>query len=206
MSVSTLQRETADLLGTPPAWAFERQWTYKEALAQLPETLLPIEIWDGKLVMSATPLFHHQNIVGRFSTQLAEWVRPRRLGVVIVSPMDCVLAEDLVLQPDVMFIAKDRTSIIQGHVMGAPDLAVEVVANNRPKRDYKDKRDRYEQHGVKEYWILDARETQVEIWALNEAASYELRGRYTGRQFAPSRLLPGFKLRVDKLLSESLEV
>ena len=206
MSVATLKRETEDLLGTPPAWAFERKWTYQEALAQLPETLLPIEIWDGKLVMSATPLFHHQNIVGRCCTQLADWVRVRRLGIVIVSPMDCVLAEDLVLQPDVMFIAKDRTSIIQGHVMGAPDLAVEVVADNRRKRDYQDKRDRYEQHGVKEYWILDAREGLVEIWGMNEEAFYQLRGRYSGRQFAPSKLLPGFKLRVDKLLSESLDV
>lgn len=206
MSVATLKRETEDLLGTPPAWAFERKWTYQEALAQLPETMLPVEIWDGKLVMTATPFFRHQNIVFRFAEALNRWVRAKRLGVVIVSPMDCVLAADLVLQPDVMFIAKDRTSIIQGHVMGAPDLAVEVVADNRRKRDYKDKRDRYEQHGVKEYWILDARENQAEIWALNEAASYELRGRYTGRQFAPSRLLPGFKLRVDKLLSESLDV
>ncbi len=205
MSIATLKRETEDLLGTPPAWAFGRKWTYKEALAQLPETMLPVEIWDGKLVMTATPFFRHQNIVFRFAEALNRWVRAKRLGVVIVSPMDCVLAEDLVLQPDVMFIAKDRTSIIQGHVMGAPDLAVEVVADNRRKRDYKDKRDRYEQYGVKEYWILDARETQVEIWALNEAATYELRGRYTGRQFAPSRLLPGFKLRVDKLLSESLD-
>ena len=206
MSVSILKRETDDLLGTPPAWAFARKWTYKEALAQLPETMLPIEIWDGKLVMTATPFFIHQNIIGRFYRQLDRWVRTRRLGVAVLSPMDCVLAEDLVLQPDVMFIAKDRTNIIQGHVLGAPDLAVEVVSGGGRKRDYKDKRDRYEAHGVKEYWIVDPREKCVEIWGLNADAFYEIRGRHTGRQFAASKLLPGFRLRVDRLLSESLDV
>jgi Uma2 family endonuclease len=205
MSVSTLKRETEDLLGTPPAWAFERKWTYKQALAQLPETLHPLEIWDGKLVMTATPFFIHQNVVGRFFTQLDRWVRARRLGVVIVAPMDCVLADDLVLQPDVMFIAKERARIIKGHVMGAPDLVVEVVSGRRRKRDYKDKRDRYEAHGVKEYWIVDPEENHIEIWGLNADAFFEIRGRYAARQFASSRLLAGFRVRVDRLLSPALE-
>lgn len=119
--------------------------------------------------------------------------------------MDVVFKEDLVLQPDVMLIAKERLHIIQHHVMGAPDLAVEVVSSGRRKRDYKDKRDRYEEHGVKEYWILDPGQQQIEVWARNNDDYFELQGRYTGRQSVPSKLLPGFKVRVDRILSDSLQ-
>jgi Uma2 family endonuclease len=155
MSVAAIHPKYGELTGAPPESAFRRRWTYTQAVKELPETNLHVEIWDGQLVMTATPFFWHQNITARFYRQLDKWVRPRRLGTVILSPMDVVLAEDLVLQPDVMFVSRNRRSIIQNHVMGAPDLAVEVVSSGRRKRDYKDKRDRYEEHGVKEYWILD---------------------------------------------------
>ena len=187
MNVSTAQPTPDELIGRPPPSAFKRKWTYTRACAELPETLLPIEIWDGTLVMAPIPFFLHQDIIARFFRVLDQWVRRRRLGIVILSPMDVVFKEDLVLQPDVMFIAKDRTHIIQRHVMGAPDLAVEVVSDGRRKRDYKDKRERYEEHGVKEYWILDPEQKHIEVWAL-EADFFVLQDRYTGRQFAPSRL------------------
>jgi Uma2 family endonuclease len=203
MASVTLQTQSEDLIGTPPPAAFRRKWTYAKACAELPETLLPIEIWDGHLIMSPTPFFLHQDVVFRMARTLDQWVRRHRLGKVVVSPMDVVFREDLVLQPDVMFIAKDRLGIIQRHVMGAPDLAVEVVSAGRRKRDYKDKRDRYEEHGVKEYWILDPDQKLIEIWTRTEDF-FELLGRYTGRQFAPSRLLSGFKVRVDQMLSASL--
>lgn len=203
MRPSKLQTHQEDLLGTPPAWAFRRKWTYAQACAHLPETLLAIEIWDGQLVMTPTPFVQHQDVVFRMARALDRWVRAHRLGKVIVSPMDVVLKEDLVLQPDVLFIARQRLDIIQRHVMGAPDLVVEVVSPGRRKRDYKDKRDRYEAHGVKEYWILDPEQKLIEVWARVEDF-FELQGRYTGRQFAASRLLPGFKVRVDRMLSASL--
>lgn len=203
MSAIALHDKQVDFLGTPPPSAFKRKWTYVQACAELPETLLPIEIWDGRLVMAPTPFFHHQDVVFRMGMALDRWVRRRRLGQVIISPMDVVFREDLVLQPDVIFVSKERLHIIQSHVMGAPDLAVEVVSLGRRKRDYKDKRDRYEEHGVKEYWILDPGEEHIEVWTLAEDF-YVLQGRYSGRQFAPSKLLPGFKVRVDRMLENSL--
>ena len=205
MSVATVQPEPVDLIGRPPPSAFKRKWTYTQACAELPETLLPIEIWDGTLVIARTPFFKHQDIVFRMAATLDRWVRPRRLGKVIISPMDVVFEENLVLQPDVLFIARERMKIIQRHVMGAPDLAVEVVSGGRRKRDCKDKRDRYEQHGVKEYWILDPDQQQIEVWVRNEDDYFELQGCCAGRQFAQSALLPGFKVRVDLMLANSPE-
>jgi Uma2 family endonuclease len=207
MSTAIMRADPEGRLDRLPASAFRRRWTHAQACAELPETLLPIEIWDGELTMSPTPFFLHQHVIARFYRALDAWVRRRKAGVTVLSPMDVVLAEDLVLQPDIMFIAKERTRIIQRHVMGAPDLAVEVVSPGRRKRDYKDKRDRYDAHGVKEYWIVDPGQQQIEVWFRKAAAADRLvlQGRYTGRQFASSQLLPGFKVRVDQTLSASLD-
>ena len=63
MNAAPPRPKTADLLGMPPRSAFKRKWTYTQACAELPETLLPIEIWDGTLVMAPSPFFHHQDVV-----------------------------------------------------------------------------------------------------------------------------------------------
>jgi hypothetical protein len=48
--------------------------------AELPESNLPVELWDGELVMSPAPSFKHQEIVDRFHDVLKAWVRKHRLG------------------------------------------------------------------------------------------------------------------------------
>jgi Uma2 family endonuclease len=183
----------------------ERPWTYQRARAELDETNRPIEIWDGQLIMSPTPSFFHQIIVSRIEETLRRWVRRHHLGVVVTAPLDVVLATDLVLQPDVMFISKSRTGIIRNHIHGAPDLAIEVVSPDRRRRDYKEKKDRYEAHGVREYWIADPSQQHVEIWWLNEEGSYELAGRFTSKQQAVSRLLTGFKFSVEDIFCDPLK-
>ena len=68
----------------------------------------------------------------RLQDALHRWVDPRKLGFVLGAPSDVVLAPDLALQPDVLFIAKARQSIIKTHIYGAPDLVMEVVSPRPP--------------------------------------------------------------------------
>ena len=69
-----------------------RRWTFAEMLAELPETNLPAELWDGELVRSPAPSFFHQKIVDRFHDLLKAWVREHKLGETIIAPLDMVLA------------------------------------------------------------------------------------------------------------------
>ena len=64
----------------------------------------------------------------RATVLLDTHVRAHGLGRVFVSPLDVVLdrVEALILQPDVVFIATANLALLQGPVMGAPDLVVEV--------------------------------------------------------------------------------
>lgn len=174
-----------------------RRWTYAEMCAEMEETNQPCELWHGQIIMPPAPTTFHQSVTQRLEDVLRRWVDRRKLGFVFESPVDVELAPDLVLQPDVLFIAKTRRVIIKAHIKGAPDLVMEVVSPDCPRRDYKDKKEQYERYGVKEYWIVDPGRKRIEVWTLL-GDFYQLAGAYSDKQFAASVLLPGFKLRVDR--------
>jgi len=86
----------------------KRLWTYDEMLAELPETAQPLELWDGEIVVSLSPHADHQRIVLRVCERLSRFVTERKLGEVFVSPLDVVLSQRRVVQPDVFFISNQR--------------------------------------------------------------------------------------------------
>jgi len=167
----------------------------------MPETNLPCELWDGELIMSPTPSFFHQEIVLCFYRHLYEWVTKRQLGKVITAPIDMVLSPHRVMQPDVAFISKDRLSIITRAINGPVDLAVEVISLGSRQRDRIEKRDLYEQHGIKEYWLIDPEAQTVEVLHL-ENDRYQLFMRCAPSQTASSKLLPGFEMLVADLFKK----
>ena len=184
---------------SPPAVPeTQRLYTYDELAAEMPETNQPHELWDGALIRSPTPSFFHQEIAFRFHRALHDWVVPHNLGKVIGAPIDMVLSPHRAVQPDVAFIAKDRLAIIQRVIMGPADLVAEIVSLQGRSRDRIEKRDLYEQHGVKEYWIIDPEAQTVEVLALL-SGRYELVRRSLPGETASSRLLPGFEVSVGDL-------
>ena len=164
------------------------------------ETNLPHELWDGALIMSPTPSFYHQEIVFRFHRALYDWVATHKLGKVIGAPIDMVLSPHRAVQPDVAFVARDRLGIIQRAIMGPADLVAEVVSLQGSRRDRIEKRDLYEQYGVKEYWIIDPEARTVEVLALMNGR-YELSGRSQVPDMATSGLPPGFQISVHDLFA-----
>jgi Uma2 family endonuclease len=184
----------------PAAWK-DRRWTFDELVAELPESNLPTELWDGELVMSPAPSFLHQEIVDRFHDMLKAWVRQHRLGKTAAAPIDMVLTTRRVTQPDVAFISNERLHIIKERIMGAADLVAEVISPGSRRRDRIDKRDLYEQHGVKEYWLIDPEAKTVEVLRL-ESGTYRLVGRWHPGERARSRLLKGFEAPVGPLFGE----
>ena len=179
-----------------------RLYSYDELVAEMPETNQPCELWDGELIMSPAPSFYHQEVVLRFYRLLFEWVEARQLGKVIAAPIDMVLSPHRATQPDVAFIAKDRLNIIRRVIMGPVDLAAEVVSLGTRNRDRIEKRDLYEQYGIREYWILDPESQTVDVLSL-ENARYLLTMRRGPGQTAASRLLPGFEASVDQVFQSA---
>jgi Uma2 family endonuclease len=183
----------------PRPAAKKRRWTYDEMVAELPESNLPMELWDGELIMSPTPIPNHQRIVSRLYKVMDSFVAGKKLGEVFISPLDVVLTQRRVVQPDVFFISKARLNLVTDRVRCVPDLAVEVISQGSWKRDRVEKKDLYEQHGVREYWIVDPEAQTIEVFAL-ERGAFKLTSKAELGETASSKLLPGFAVTWSQLI------
>jgi len=92
-------------------------------------------------------------------------------GLLFVAPLDTFLADHSVVQPDVLYISAARRGILQERIEGAPDLLVEVLSPGTARRDRGEKLLLYAQSGVREYWIVDPQERQIEF-LINEEGRF----------------------------------
>jgi len=189
---------TMTVLPRPPK--AKRLWTYDEMLAELPESNLPVELWDGEIVMSPTPTPSHRTIVGSLYRALDDFVRDNKAGIVFLSPLDVALSQHRVVQPDVFFISNANKDIVQDRIRGVPDLAVEVISRGSWKRDRVEKKALYEQVGIAEYWIVDPESRSIEVFALTKGV-YQLHSRAADAELAKSKLLAGFKISFGQLIA-----
>jgi Uma2 family endonuclease len=177
---------------TPADWVPGPQqgdWTY-EAYAALTADGECYEIVQGVLVMSPSPEFVHQRFVTRLTMYLGQTVILNRLGEVITSPFDVVLASQEVYQPDIVVVLNKHLERVQKQcVMGAPDLVVEVMSPSSKLYDRVNKHMVYEKAGIPEYWLVNPRTQTVELFVL-ESGKYRSQGAFEGEQTLPSRIVP----------------
>lgn len=132
------------------------------------------ELIDGKAYnMTPAPTSDHQFVVGELYFSLRSFFGNKECNV-FVSPFDVFLSEnedydhpDHVVQPDISVIC-DKKQIGKKGCYGAPALVVEVLSPSTALKDYNEKFTKYEQFGVKEYWIVDPTNKMVHVHALND--------------------------------------
>ncbi len=177
--------------------ATKQRRTYAD-YAALPERA-PCQLIDGELIMSPAPTPFHQLITHRLSVQFTLFVEENKLGVVLNSPIDVYLSEHETYQPDIVFVAKERFSIIgEKKIEGAPDLVVEVLSPSTGYYDLVHKKSVYEESGVKEYWIIDSKEKSVQILA-NKNGKFEVTAAAHGAGRVGSELLKEFAVDIARL-------
>lgn len=116
--------------------------------------------------MVPSPSVIHQDVVARIWQILHVHAAERGLGKAFLAPLDVVLSDTNVLQPDVIFVAKERSHIIKENcIAGAPDLVVEVLSKSTVERDKATKRGLYQRFGVKECWIVDPYGQSLEVFS-----------------------------------------
>src|SRR5581483_12513463 len=125
------------------------------------------EIIDGVLYMAPSPSTAHQGSTGLFHWYLMAHVQFAGLGRVFVAPFDVELAPGITVQPDVIVVLTEHLSIItESHIVGAPDIVVEIASPGTVGYDRRTKQDAYAHAGVREYWLADPRAKTVEILCL----------------------------------------
>jgi Uma2 family endonuclease len=152
------------------------------------------EVIGGKLLLTPSPRTWHQRVSLNLTIALVEHVREHDLGEVLEAPCDVVLSETDVVQPDILFIRKDRLDIIgEKFVSSAPDLLVEILSPGTKTRDRKLKFRLYARFGVRELWIVDAPERSVEVY-VNAGGRFRLGERYSFRKTLYSKILPRLRI------------
>ena len=142
--------------------------TAMEVFEMLPEGTLA-EVINNVIYMSPAPLFNHQDVLSNLHTTMNFYIRENKLGKCLVSPLDVFFDNKNALQPDIVFISHENMSIVKdGKVRGAPDLIVEVLSPGNKKHDLERKKPVYEKHGVKEYFIVEPRTSEVFTFSLED--------------------------------------
>ncbi len=159
------------------------------------------EIIDGELIVVAAPLRVHQGTSRNISTPLDTFVKANQLGEMYYAPIDVILSNINVVQPDILFVSRERSHILADEgIKGAPDLVIEVLSPSTARLDKVRKRELYARFGVKEYWQVDTDDLSVEVLTL-AGADYDTAGVYGLGNMLISPTLPAFRPNVDDIFS-----
>jgi Uma2 family endonuclease len=176
-----------------PALAFVSE----DEFLGLPESLDKLELIDGEVVVSPSPSFFHQEVVGRLALALRAWAA-KQPGPITVgqAPLDIRFGPDRILQPDLFLLFAHIPFDHEGPLSRVPELCIEVLSAH-PNYDRFTKRVIYAEAGVRELWTVEPG-YYVEAWTgdgLRHVVRVEDR--------LTSALLPGFLLDLKSLFHES---
>ena len=143
------------------------------------------ELIDGVIHdMVPVPSLDHQDAVLELGAALRNEFRARQGDGgggpdgcrVLISPVDVVLAEDTVVQPDLVVVCDPAKLENRRYVAGAPDLVVEVLSPTTAGKDRREKWALYQRSGVAEYLLIHPTERYAEYFRLDARGRYDLRG------------------------------
>jgi Uma2 family endonuclease len=124
--------------------------------------------------MAPSAGFRHGHINGNLYYVLRRQLR-NSLCAVFMENLDLYMDDDYVT-PDVMLIC-DRNRVKNDKYRGVPRFVAETLSPSTAMRDKTIKKDKYEEIGIDEYWIISPKERSVDIYWL-ESGRYVLRGSY----------------------------
>jgi Uma2 family endonuclease len=158
------------------------------------------ELFDGFIkLMTPASSRKHQDLSVNFTRLFSNYLISKRCKV-YHSPSDVRLPKGntglddnqiyTVVQPDI-YVVCDLSKLDDRGCLGAPDFIIEIVSAKNASRDVKDKFELYQQHGVREYWIVNPNDENVSVFVLDELGKYMLVGMYAGDDKIPVNIFNG---------------
>ena len=114
------------------------------------ETMTLHNLIDGELYRMPSRKRPQHDAVATLLGNLADFADAQG-GDVILSPMDCELADGTVLQPDLGYIIPERAGIYTDIVHGPPDIVIEVISPGSRRFQRERKMAVYARFGVPEH-------------------------------------------------------
>ena len=138
-------------------------FTYDDYLL-LPEDSPRCELIEGEFLMTPAPTVTHQTLLGRLFAAIFNFLTTSPIGTVLVAPTDVVLSKTTVVQPDLLFVAREHQDrIAEDGVHGPPGLVIEILSTGSRHLDEVTKPRLYAQYGIPEYWIVDPFREKVRV-------------------------------------------
>ena len=138
-------------------------------LAAMPDDGHRYELLDGTLLVSPSPGWSHQEVVGALYRLL---YAHRAAGLrVVVAPFAVGLGSATEVQPDLLVARYD--DLRHGRLTGVPLLVVEVLSASTSLVDRTAKRAAYERAGVASYWLVDPDEPSLTVLRLRPEGRYD---------------------------------
>lgn len=173
------------------------KYTYEDYL-RTPEDKR-YELIGGELIMVPAPTMKHQEISIELSYLLMKYNKENDMGKFYVAPTDVYLDDENVVQPDILFVSKERSEIItEANVKGAPDLVVEILSPSSAYSDLVKKKALYARFGIKEFWVVAPDEKTVETFLL-EGNTYRTSQSFSEADNLTSNMFPGLIIELKKL-------
>jgi Uma2 family endonuclease len=180
-----------------------KRYTYADYLTWMDDVRR--ELYDGLIkLMTPAPSRMHQKISTNLTRVFSNFLIHKNCEV-YHAPSDVRFPKDrksiddklvyTVLQPD-LYVVCDLSKLDDRGCLGAPDLIIEIISPKTSKRDTRDKFDIYQEHGVREYWIVGPNDETVNVFVLDESGKFQLVGMYAEDDKIPVNIFNG-DLKVD---------
>lgn len=145
-------------------------YTYED-YAALPSDGRRRELIDGDFELTAVPTPRHQTVSRRLQFELMRVLEEPGVALVLNAPIDVILGESNVLQPDLAIVSTARADLItERGIEGPPDVVVEILSPSTRTLDRRVKPRTYARHGVAEYWLVDPELAHIELYRLGAEA------------------------------------
>ncbi|RUM87752.1 MAG: Uma2 family endonuclease [Thermodesulfatator sp.] len=169
------------------------------------------QIIDGVVYdMSPAPSREHQRIVLELAVKIHAQLQEGPCEV-YMAPFDVRLPDSegaknneilTVVQPDIVVVC-DEDKLDDRGCLGAPDLVVEVLSPSTAVLDLKEKRELYERHGVKEYWLAHPADRLLMVYRPDENGCYQKAAVFGGTDIIESSAVAGIQFSLEDIFGKA---
>jgi len=160
------------------------------------------DLINGEIVMHSPVNLRHADLLNFVDHLLRSYLEVQKLGRLYREVVAVRLNPRLVFLPDLCFFTNAQVSLLKPtHASIAPTLVVEALSPGTANKDVTDKFAAYEQHGVKEYWVLDLEHRAHRFYRREGDLFVEFAAE---AEVIPAQTMPGFWLKRAWLNPEQL--
>lgn len=153
------------------------------------------ELIDGRIYYMATPTRTHQRILLSLSRMIADYIDSEGGDCEVnIAPFSVFLNNDdkNYVEPDILIVC-DPSKLDEKGCHGAPDWIIEIISSGNKAMDYFKKLFKYQETGVREYWIVDPMKELVMVYRYEK----EEMEQYLFGEDVPVGIFEGFSIRVQ---------